>query len=775
MQKTKPSRSSARTPPTSKDHRYIAATFIDDFGISRKLSVTSASSFSKKKLAAATRRTVRLADAELDRAMRAGDRETALAIRRLRKQERAADRSISNFFRRRIKTVEPQIEKVKHQPTIKITSRWPFREVALPRYSAAIFDSQKRRGVFMRVEYYGAKTSKAGVAMRACRYIFRGCALDEDGRPLFESNLGLSVEEAVCALDHLEQINRSAQKNAKVLFHTVLALDHRWSKAQQFQVAREWAEECFGQHGLPYAIALHSPDPDGDARNWHAHVLSSYRPMVRLGTYEWEVGEAVRTDLDNPKAMQLLRENFARAMTRMSREAGQCERHTALSYAARGLPIEPQQHLGEARTRKVRAGEFVAANEENHSRVSRSVTALAQTELEKRMSALERQKRPLMAAMSRILAAVKSPHVPSRAIVASKLALPATKTRPALRRAEPTTSVTLPASTVRVASIHVPSGHQSAQNPPLSSLEIANLRFPAAASQANVFSLDPSELLDARTLRHATRVTGPEVPRVSSRSAGFSCPSTMSASVPPLSSLGEFPRPSRSLETEEESVTEDQARPLPPARSSAEDGGIPHDLKQLMERLRTRKRLIRKRDHHFELPIDLMDEIGMAQRSLLTPAVQDLLRAEYFRQVDDIGLLAGHFAAKPGDLYAVTGGWRAHHDVPRHIREEVDRWLTEPRLQTALQTFVGRRQVDPKGPEYERRISLVYDFVYRRTEAQASQPGDTQDVPAGTAVAPAEVGIVPAKGSQPSSRAEDASRRPTGPPFPGPDLDRKAT
>ncbi|WP_197465501.1 MobA/MobL family protein, partial [Erythrobacter sp. HI0063] len=142
----------------------------------------------------------------------------------------------------------------------------------------------------------------------------------------------------------------------------VLALDYRWSNEQQFQTTREWAEECFGKHGLPYAIALHAPDPDGDPRNWHAHVMSSYRPMTRVGPNEWEVAEALRTDLDNPRSMQLLRENFARAMTRMSREAGQCERHTALSHAARGLPVEPQQHLGEARTRKARSGEYVAAN-----------------------------------------------------------------------------------------------------------------------------------------------------------------------------------------------------------------------------------------------------------------------------------------------------------------------------------------------------------------------------------------------------------------------------
>ena len=43
--------------------------------------------------------------------------------------------------------------------------------------------------------------------------------------------------------------------------------------------------------------------------------------MTRVGPNEWEVAEALRTDLDNPRSMQLLRENFARAMTRMSARA----------------------------------------------------------------------------------------------------------------------------------------------------------------------------------------------------------------------------------------------------------------------------------------------------------------------------------------------------------------------------------------------------------------------------------------------------------------------
>lgn len=773
MQKPKPSRTSLRTPPTSKEHRYVAAVFVDDFGISRKLSVASASSFSKKKLTAAARRTVKLADAELDRAMKAGDRETALAIRRLRKQERAADQRIAAFFRRRIKTVEPEIEKIQHQPKVKITSRWPFREVALPRYNAVVFDSQKRRGVFMRVEYYGAKTSKPGVAMRVGKYIFAGAALDEAGRPMFESNLGLSVEEALCGFDHLEQINRSAQKNAKVIFHTVLALDYRWSKEQQFQAAREWAEECFGKHGLPYAIALHAPDPDGDPRNWHAHVISSYRPMARIGPNEWEVGEALRTDLDNPQSMQLLRENFARAMTRMSREAGQCERHTALSHAARGLPVEPQIHLGEGRTRRARAGEHVAANEENHSRVARSLLALASAELGKAGKDMDRRKRQLEEARNRLAMPIKSLRVPTRPSRASNFTLPAFPPLPNLRKVEPIAAVDLPARASTVSPFRMPVRQGPTKFPPLCSLDFANLRIPPITPQVSVPAVPDLPIRPARAFSKIEPIATLAVPKLAPQTFGFSLPNKPAGPVPPLVSMDEFPRPSRILEfAEQDDIAADRADAMARAHPSPGENGPRLDLEQLMAHLRKKKRLIRRVGNGFVLPADMLDDMGLDPGFLSTPDAQDALRAEHFQQVESVGRIVAHFAAKPGDLYAVTDGWRAHQNVPHDIREEVDRWLTEPKVQSALRGLSRMEQVVAGTPEYRRRINLIHDLIYPRSRVHAPPLDDTHTAPRGAAVSPAGTDTAVEVKSDHEPPAGETAPRPVGWPFPGSDPGR---
>lgn len=773
MQKPKPSRTSLRTPPTSKEHRYVAAVFVDDFGISRKLSVSSASSFSKKKLAAAARRTVKLADAELDRAMQAGDRETALAIRRLRKQERAADLRIAAFFRRRIKTVEPEIEKIQHQPKAKITSRWPFREVALPRYNAVVLDSQKRRGVFMRVEYYGAKTSKPGVAMRVGKYIFVGSAVDDAGRPMFESNLGMSVEEALCGFDHLEQINRSAQKNAKVIFHTVLALDYRWSKEQQFQAAREWAEECFGKHGLPYAIALHAPDPDGDPRNWHAHVISSYRPMTRVGANEWEVGEALRTDLDNPQSMQLLRENFARAMTRMSREAGQCERHTALSHAARGLPVEPQVHLGEGRTRRARAGEHVAANEENHTRVARSLLALASVEINKAGKDIDRRKRQLKEARSKLAMPIKSLRVPSRPSLTSNFTLPTFPPLPNLLKVEPIAAVDLPARVSTVSPFHVPVRQGPTKLPPLCSLDFANLRIPPIVPQVKVPSITGLPIQPAQAFSRIEPITTLAVPKLTPQTFEFSLPNKPAGPVPPLVSMDEFPWPSRKLEiAEQDDIAAERTNAIAQALPSPGESGTRLDLEQLMARLRKKKRLIRRVGNGFVLPADMLEDMGLDPGLVSRPNAQDALRAEHFQQVESVGRIVAHFAAKPGDLYAVTDGWRAHQDVPLGIRQEVDQWLMEPTIQSVLRELSRLHDVAAGSPEYQRRIDLLHDLIYPRSRAHAPPLDDTHTAPRGAAVSPAgtDTAVEVRSGHEPP--ADERAPSLEGWPFPGSDPGR---
>lgn len=413
MQKRKPPRAAVRNTPQPKAHSYIPAVFVDHFGRDRVLNVATAKAFAKKKLDAASRALDRRSNRAMDKAIEAGDRETAKAIRRLRAQERQADREREWFFRRLMRTKVRLEQEIKHKPPKEKQSIWPYRSSALPKYDGPILDRLKRRGVFFRSRYYSSRTAKPGVSKRVTVYIYKGSALDVYGDPMVRTNVGLSIEETVCGLDHHEQVNRSAQKNAKVLNHAVLAMDYRWTPEQMLEVGERWAQDSFGQFGLPFVISLHAPPPEGDERNWHVHAIWSWRPLERVGDHEWLVGESLRTDLDGAQGMWMLRERFAAAMTEMSLEAGNTDIYTALSYAARGLPVEPQIHLDEGRTRCARDGEFVEANEENHERVLRSKAALAEDKLRRQDERLARRQKIIRRAAERFSISVKTPSMPT--------------------------------------------------------------------------------------------------------------------------------------------------------------------------------------------------------------------------------------------------------------------------------------------------------------------------------------------------------------------------
>lgn len=187
------------------------------------------------------------------------------------------------------------------------------------------------------------------------------------------------------------------------------------------EVGEAWAKERFGRYGLPYAISLHEPPPDGDERNWHIHVNWGWRPLERTGPYEWLVSEGLLTHLDGAEGMRMLRDRFAALSTEMSFRRDDCDVYTGLSHAARGLPIEPQTKLYEEKTRRARAGEYVAANEENHERVLRSKAALIDDDLRREYERLHQLLAIARRAAARFAHAVTIPGIPSIAFKPAKI------------------------------------------------------------------------------------------------------------------------------------------------------------------------------------------------------------------------------------------------------------------------------------------------------------------------------------------------------------------
>lgn len=440
----KPSSSSRppRNAPQPKVHRYIDALFGDNFGRLSKLTIHSANTFSKKRVDTASQSLQLKTEAKEKKARRIESREWRAIERAIEAELRESDHR-SRLMWRSVKTKVKPEQTFEHTPPTGRRRTWPHASVALTKYDGPVIDRRGQRGVFMRVRYYSRRTAEPGVSQRVVRYCLHGAELDENGNLYAATNVGVTIDEALCGFDHLEQINWSAAKNAKLLLHGIFAVDHRQSPDEMMTCGVRWAEESLGLFDLPYLVTLHAPPPDGDERNWHLHILWSYRPLVRTGDHEWQVSEMLRTDLDNPAAMKVFREMFAAVMTEMSFEAGQNQEWTAKSNADRGLPHEPQVHLGGAKTNQARSGEYVAENEENHERVMRSKAAVIDDTLRHADEALAKAQSAARAITARFARMPTLPLPIPQRVVAANMALEA----PAFGAAPPlsTAAIVIPA------------------------------------------------------------------------------------------------------------------------------------------------------------------------------------------------------------------------------------------------------------------------------------------------------------------------------------------
>lgn len=245
----------------------------------------------------------------------------------------------------------------------------------LPTYGFVVRTSEGLLLPFMRTTYSNAKNSKQGRAKHLVHYGADGAFILADGRAAFASSVGMTVDETAEAFDQNERVNRSAAKNAKCVHHTIIQSLWELTPEEQFAMAVRYCEQTFGNQDLPYSVALHPPSDEGDQRNWHIHIVYSYRPMVRIDEGEWQIGRFLRTDLDCPEQWTRMRFLLAEELNHSCEKHGIAKRYTHLSYAAAGVDFIPQSHLGAGLTAKVRRGEEVQRNVLNHRVVARN-TAL---------------------------------------------------------------------------------------------------------------------------------------------------------------------------------------------------------------------------------------------------------------------------------------------------------------------------------------------------------------------------------------------------------------
>lgn len=735
------SRPKVRKPPQPKVHRYIGALFGDDFGRLSALTTDSANAFARKKLDRASQSLQLRTERQENKVLRAEAREYRAAERGLQAELREGERRARMLFRT-VRTREPRDGIVRHTPPKEQKRSWPYASTALPRYDGPVLDRRGERGVFARFRYYSRRTAGQGVSQRVVKYVFNGAALDGAGLPFEHSNVGETIGETLCAFDHLEQVNWAGAKNAKLLMHGILAVDHRQTPDEMMACGTRWAEAALGRFDLPYLVTLHAPPPDGDQRNWHLHILWSFRPMVRTGDHEWEVGEMLRTDLDNPAAMNVMREMYAAVMTNVSFETGLRQVYTAKSNADRGLPHEPQVHLAAARTNRARSGRHVAENEDNHERVMRSKAAVLDDDLRHADEAMAREQRRLHRVIGRWARSPLSPlRLPERYAAATfagplyeipvaQRSMPTPIIAPAVvlrTRAQPASALDLrrprpehaglpfmpeapllPPLPLRRSQAAVPSFAMSRIKLPL--LATMDLPIPAAIpAQPTTGVLSP--VLRATGIARLERTAWQ--PRLAQAPAsvqplslpGFAIvrPKTIrmgrlgpllpgAAPAPPSSTdLIEqtMARTTIALGRAEEREAQEQAVATRARLQAAEHEMIAQQRRASLHRLlgaiiAERRRVTRDRNGRHTVDVTLLKQFGLNGDDLAGDTVQRRLAAITDRQSNEVMRINSYVRQAPQQLRASGDRWTLDDDAPADIRALVDAWSGDRYMQVAL-------------------------------------------------------------------------------------------
>lgn len=152
------------------------------------------------------------------------------------------------------------------------------------------------------------------------------------------------------------------KKNAQLAREVVVALPHELDRHQRVQLVRDYVERNFTSRGMVADVALHAPEPGGNPKNFHAHILLTMRDVTHDGFSTHK-----RRDWNDQALALEWREDWARTANRHLERAGRSERIDHRSNAERGIDREPQPKLGplahqmEKQGRRSRAGDDIRA------------------------------------------------------------------------------------------------------------------------------------------------------------------------------------------------------------------------------------------------------------------------------------------------------------------------------------------------------------------------------------------------------------------------------
>ena len=172
---------------------------------------------------------------------------------------------------------------------------------------------------------------------------------------------------------HREKLWNTAERaekrsNSRVAREYQLSLPHELSSSQRVALARAFSRELAERYSVAVDLAVHLPRPDGDPRNFHAHLLTTTRDVTPKGLgakagLDLSGSERRRRELpDSRQEIRALRERWAALTNDALREANVDVRVDHRTLAAQGIDREPIPQFPGATLRMERRGvrSFVA-------------------------------------------------------------------------------------------------------------------------------------------------------------------------------------------------------------------------------------------------------------------------------------------------------------------------------------------------------------------------------------------------------------------------------
>ena len=162
--------------------------------------------------------------------------------------------------------------------------------------------------------------------------------------------------------------------NARLAREIRIALPHELNDEQRVELAGDYAQWVADRHQVVCDFVIHSPDKNGDERNYHMHMMMTTKQITEDGFRKTKSvttnGRTVRfIPLDDKKLggaeVKAMREQVAHCMNDALEKAGSDARVDHRSYVEQELDIIPMIHLGKEATNLERQGIETELGEKN--------------------------------------------------------------------------------------------------------------------------------------------------------------------------------------------------------------------------------------------------------------------------------------------------------------------------------------------------------------------------------------------------------------------------